>query len=114
MRSVIIGLGAISKMHIRAIKMSDFTELVGVCDIREDRLNETLSELGNAVSGYSDYKKMICELKPDVVHVCTPHYLHKEMAIFALENGCDVYLEKPAGMNADEAREIAAVSKKTG
>ena len=36
------------------------------------------------------------------------------MAIFALENGCDVYLEKPAGMNADEAREIAAVSKKTG
>lgn len=114
MRSVIIGLGAISKMHIRAIKMSDFTELVGVCDIREDRLNETLSELGNAVSGYSDYKKMICELKPDVVHVCTPHYLHKEMAIFALENGCDVYLEKPAGMNADEAREIAAVSRKTG
>ncbi len=115
MKSVIIGLGAISATHIKAIESGSFTELCGVCDIKQERVDAALDKIQNKeCRGYTDYKCMIDEIKPDVVHICTPHYLHKEMTIYALKSACHVYLEKPAAMNADEAREMLAVSERTG
>lgn len=115
MRTVIIGLGAISATHIMAIQTGNFTTLVGACDIREDRIEAAKSRIKNPdCHFYNDYKEMIDKEKPDVVHVCTPHYLHAEMAIYAMESGADVYLEKPAAMNAEQAVEIKRVSEKTG
>ena len=115
MRTAIIGLGAISETHIAAINHGGFTNLCAVCDVKEDRVASTLEKLEDkSVKGYTDYKKMIDEEKPDVVHVCTPHYLHRDMAVYALEKGCHVYLEKPAAMNAKQAMEIVEASEKTG
>lgn len=115
MRSVIIGLGAISATHISAIKNGNFTRLCAVCDLRQDRIESVLEKIGDdSVHAYTDYKEMIDKEKPDVVHVCTPHYLHRDMAVYAMNAGCDVYLEKPAAMTAQQAMEIAECSKKTG
>ncbi len=115
MRTAIIGLGAISATHIAAILNNDFTTLCAVCDLKQDRVDAVLSKEGmENVRGYNDYKEMIDTEKPDVVHVCTPHYLHRDMAVYALECGCNVFLEKPAALNASQAREIAQASEKTG
>ena len=51
---------------------------------------------------------MLDKEKPDVVHICTPHYLHAEMAIYALERDINVLCEKPLCMNREE---IAAILK---
>ena len=102
MKTAIIGMGGISVTHIKAIKDSNFTTLCAVCDVKQEKLDAALERIGNAdVKTYTDYKEMILKEKPDVVHICTPHYLHRDMSVFAMENGCHVYLEKPAAMNAE-------------
>ncbi len=113
MRTALIGLGAISATHIAAINNNSFTTLCAVCDIDKQKVDAIVDKQKNVV-GYTDYKKMIDMEKPDFVHICTPHFLHREMAVYALEAGCHVYLEKPAAMNADEAQKISDASKKTG
>jgi len=115
MKTVIIGAGSISQTHITAIKSGSFTKLSAICDVDENKLSKAVKLCGDeSVNTYTDYKQMILCEKPDVVHICTPHYLHREMACFALENGSHVYLEKPAAMNAEEARIIVETAKKTG
>lgn len=41
---------------------------------------------------------MLTDSNIDTVHICTPHYLHYEMAIKALSAGLDIVLEKPVAM----------------
>ncbi len=115
MKTAIIGLGAISVTHISAIQNNDFTTLCAVCDIKQEKVDAALSRADmQGVKGYTDYKEMINAEKPDVVHICTPHYLHRDMAVYALEAGCHVFLEKPAAMNAAQAMEIVEASEKFG
>ncbi len=115
MRTSIIGMGGISVTHITAIKSSSFTKLCAICDTNQEKLDLAMEKIVDPdVKQYTDYKEMILTEKPDVVHICTPHYLHRDMAIFALENGCHVYLEKPAAMNAEQAEDIVKASEKTG
>lgn len=115
MRTAIIGMGGISVTHVTAIKNSDFTTICAICDVSEEKLAKAMERIADEnVHQYTDYKEMIVKEKPDVVHICTPHYLHRDMAVFALENGAHVYLEKPAAMNAQQAEEIVAASEKTG
>lgn len=109
----IIGCGCISRTHIAAIQASDLGEIVALCDVRPDRL-ESASALCPNAALYSDYKRLLDEIDCDVVHICTPHYLHAEMAISALEHGHDVYLEKPCAMNRREAEAILSAEKNSG
>ena len=113
MRTAIIGLGAISETHIAAIKHVGFSTICAVCDLKQERVDAAIAKIGaEGVKGYNDYKEMIDNEKPDVVHICTPHYLHRDMAVYALEKGCHVYLEKPAAMNAEQANEIVEASER--
>ena len=110
----IIGMGGISAVHVASILSENLGEISAICDIREDRMDKASQSIPYEVKKYTDWKMMLDEVKPEVVHVCTPHYLHAEMAIASMENGADVYLEKPAAMNYDEGLKILDVQKKTG
>ena len=110
----IIGMGGISAVHVASILSENLGVISAICDIREDRMDKASQSIPYEVKRYTDWKMMLDEVKPEVVHVCTPHYLHAEMAIKAMENGADVYLEKPAAMNYDEGLKILDVQKKTG
>mgnify|MGYP003309067899 CR=1 FL=1 len=100
MKVAIIGVGIIGKVHLNVINNLNET-LVGVCDIDKSKLidyDESIS--------FTDYKEMIDITKPDVVHICTPHYLHKEMIIYALNNNINVLCEKPLCIGLEELDEI--------
>lgn len=114
LKSVIIGCGAISVSHIRAIADLNMSEIVAVCDIVPEKARETAEKIGCS-KYYTDYKKLLSEINPEncVAHICTPHYLHCEMAIYAMEKGFDVYLEKPCAVNCEEAKKIIEVSDRT-
>lgn len=114
LKTVIIGCGAISHTHINSINNNKLSEIIAVCDISEERAMSAAKEAG-CDRYYTDYRKMLGECpQADVVHICTPHFLHAEMAVYAMKNGFDVYLEKPCAMTSAEAKEIVAVSEKTG
>ena len=70
-RTAVIGCGNISTMHLTPISVMENAELVGVCDVKADRAEKAAEKYG--VKAYSDYKVMIAELKPEIVHICTPH-----------------------------------------
>ena len=101
LKSLIIGCGAISHVHVNSIKENG-GKILAVCDIKEERATALAKEAG-CDKTYTDYKVMLTENKDaDVVHVCTPHYLHFEMIEKCLKARKEVVTEKPVTMKAEE------------
>lgn len=108
----IIGCGSIFSRHAYSVKDEKMAELVAVCDIKEDRARLAAESFG--CDYYTDYKEMIDKAGVDVVHVCTPHYLHPEMVIYALNAKADVLTEKPMSIKIEDAREMVKAAKDNG
>jgi UDP-N-acetyl-2-amino-2-deoxyglucuronate dehydrogenase len=107
LRVAVIGCGDISIVHFAAIAGTAGAELVAVCDT-DPMFRDAASE-AQGVPGFADHLDMFESVRPDVVHVCTPHSLHAAMAVDALERGIHVLVEKPLAHSRDEgARVIAA------
>lgn len=107
MRIAVIGVGNIGNVHINAISKTD-SELVAVCDTD----NKKLSQYEN-LKLYNDYIDMLDEVKPDIVHICTPHYLHAEMVINALNRNINVLCEKPLCIKEADIGRILDAEKKS-
>ena len=106
----IIGCGGIFPRHIEAIESNSDFELISLCDIQLS-LVESLGKKYN-VSYYTNYKEMIAIENLNFVVIATPNLLHKEQAIFCLEKGCDVLIEKPVAFNIKDAQEIQTKAQK--
>lgn len=103
----IIGTGMIANAaHIPAWKnLSEDVEVVGAADMDPERAK--LSAERYAIPhAYGDWQKMVDELKPDIVSVCTPNEYHKEQTIAALRAGAHVFCEKPASTSYENVKEM--------
>lgn len=107
----LIGCGAIYKMHAGAICESDNLEIAAICDIDFEKAEKEAEK--HSCLAFSDYKKMIEECELDSVHILTPHYLHAEMAIYALKHGVNVLTEKPMAISYSDAAEMVNTAKET-
>ena len=105
MRTAIVGLGVIGKVHVSVLKELG-AEIVAVCDCDEDKLKQYPE-----ISGYVDYEKMLDEVRPDIVHICTPHYLHTEMILAALKRDINVLCEKPMCIKEEDIPLILEAEK---
>ena len=104
-RAAIIGLGDISFVHLDGILSNPEIQLVGACDLKE----ELKSRVPEGTPFYTDYKQMVLEVKPDVVHNCLPHYLHYPVTKELVEMGINVFCEKPVALNVAQAEEFAVL-----
>ena len=97
---------------------SEDVEIVGVCDIKDEIVTAYLDACFQAVEkkpvAFTDYDRMLRELKPDAVLISTPHTLHFEHGMKALEAGCHVFMEKPMVTQVDHAYKIAEKVKEVG
>jgi UDP-N-acetyl-2-amino-2-deoxyglucuronate dehydrogenase len=100
----IIGCGGIFPRHIEAIEENSNFELTSLCDIQES-LSNSLGERYK-VKSYTDYKEMIKNEDINFIVIATPNSLHKEQSIFALNNKCDILIEKPVAFNIKDVEEI--------
>ena len=100
----ILGCGAILPRHIEAIGLNDDFELASICDIQDSIAKEFGKKF--RVPYYKDYKEMIESEDLDLITIATPNSLHYEQAIFCLENGCDVLIEKPVAFTKERVSEI--------
>ena len=111
-RVAIIGCGDVATVHFEALAAIDGAELVAVCDTDPERL--AVAAAAHGVPGYEDVVRLLDEVRPDVVHICTPHNQHADPAIAALERGINVISEKPlASTMADGERLAAAAAAST-
>jgi len=74
------------------------TQVVGLCDLIEDRLNKLGDELGIAAR-FDDLDEMIRQTKPDIVAIPTAPSLHAPLALRVLEHGVHIEVEKPMGLD---------------
>lgn len=101
-KAAVIGLGDISSIHLRAIDQNPDITLAAVCD------TDRQAGAPAGVPFYTDYKEMIQKERPDVVHICLPHYLHVPVSEAAALMGVHVFCEKPVALNTEQAEEFAA------
>lgn len=111
-RAAIIGLGKMGMSHAAILGGLPNVELVAACDM--DSLLQSAFKKLTKIQMYTDYKKMIEEVKPDCVYVVTPTKLHYDMVMFALEHGCHVFCEKPFALTVEQGEKMVAMAKVKG
>lgn len=106
MNSCIVGCGAIAPVHAQALSLFENARLYAVCDINKERTDAFAEKYG--ARAYYSYDECIADENIDIIHICTPHYLHFEMICRALESGKRVVCEKPAVMKKSELEALFA------
>lgn len=110
MKYALIGCGRISTNHIKAA-VANKLEIVAVCDVLPERMQEVLTKHGlendTSIARYTDYKKMIAEHSEiQLISIATESGLHAEIALYCIDNGINVIIEKPMAMSLADADEI--------
>lgn len=113
MKAAIVGCGNIAAVHAKSISLLDGVTLTAVSDIKMDRAEKYEREYG--CRACDSLEKMLEAERPDVLHICTPHYLHVPMAQYALKKGIHVFSEKPPVISEEQLTCLEkAVSEGTG
>ena len=117
MKYALIGCGRIATNHMKAA-MNNNLEISAVCDIIYDKMDELLAKHGleneKSIRKYDDYKKMIEDIKPELVSIATESGNHAEIALYCIDNGINVIIEKPMAMSMSDADEIIRRSEEKG
>lgn len=101
------------KSVIPGIKESETGEVYAIASRNLDNAKKTAMELEIPVA-YGSYEQLLADSNIDAVYIPLPNHLHKEWSIKAMEQGKHVLCEKPIALNANEAQEMEATSKKAG
>lgn len=116
----LIGTGYIGRCHAIAYAQAPTVFPLKGKLVREmvAELNEELAKEKAQAFGFNrstgDWKKLVKDSDIDVVDICTPNFLHKEMALEAIKHGKHVYSEKPLGLTVADAQEMAIAAKQAG
>ena len=102
--AAVIGCGDVSAVHFEALAKLDGATLVAVCDSDPQRLAAAVAAQG--VPGFADHLSLIEAVRPDVVHICTPHDQHASVAADCLARGINVIVEKPLAHSLAEGRRL--------
>ncbi len=109
MRYALIGCGRIATNHIKAVRNNGLT-FAAVCDVEPAQMEALLAKHGlekdESIARYTDYRKMVEEVKPELVGIATESGVHAEIALFCIDHGVNCIVEKPIAMNMEDADEI--------
>lgn len=89
-------------------------EMVAICEINQVRAENARNLIGTNAPIYNDIDRMLAEMKPEVVIVCTRDDTHDEIIVKALEAGARVITEKPMTTTLEKAQRILEAEKRTG
>lgn len=109
-RIVVIGLG-FGVNHARSAMLVPEAKLVAVCDLKEER-SASAEEWG--VPFYTDFRRMLDEVKPDGVVAAVSNDQHAAVATECLRRGIPTLLEKPIAPTLEEADQIIAAGRESG
>lgn len=104
----VIGIGGISAVHLPAYKLLENTTLVAAADAEVEKARK---KVGGSVPVYDSIDVLLEQEDVDMVDICVPTFLHKEIALKAMKQGKHVLCEKPMAMTAEEAQEMIDAAK---
>jgi predicted dehydrogenase len=108
--AAIIGLGFVGKAHLEALRRLAIP-VRGILGSSPERGREAAREL-RSERAYNSLDELVHDTAVNVVHVCTPNYVHHDQAKAALVAGKHVMCEKPLAMNTGESQSLIELSRK--
>ncbi len=114
-RVAVAGFNGRGMSHIQGFEKIKGVRIVALCDVDEIVLAKgvkTLTDRGHQVKGYRDIRKLIEDPNIDAIGFATPNHWHALGAIWAIQAGKDVYVEKPVSHNVWEGRKIVEAARK--
>jgi scyllo-inositol 2-dehydrogenase (NADP+) len=111
-RIALIGLGKMGLSHLAIINSHPDAELVAVCDPTTYVLDVLNKYTG--IHGYTDYRALLDEARPDAVFIATPSRFHGEMVRAALEKNIHVFCEKPFCLDLAEGARLVELAESRG
>jgi predicted dehydrogenase len=104
--------------HARRLRSRDDVAIVALCDVDEPRVQafiaRHLGEYQPSPAIFTDAARMYADARPDAVVIVTPHTLHYEHGMQALDAGCHVLMEKPMVTDSSQAHRLARRVEETG
>ena len=114
MKYALIGCGRIATNHVKAA-VNNKLEFVAVCDKNQENMDALLKKHGlekdTSMKHYTDYKKMVEENEIELISIATESGIHAEIAIYCINHGIHVIIEKPMAMSMSDAEEIIRLSE---
>lgn len=117
LKFAIIGCGRISKWHVEAVaKNNDNAVLVAACDLIKEKAAEKADIykgfFDSSVGIYTDYKEMLEREDIDVVTIATESGYHPQIAIYCMNKGKHVIVEKPMALSTGDADFMIEAARK--
>lgn len=104
----LVGVGGISGAHIPVWEQMEDAELICLCDIRPERM-ENYKDTKHC---YTDFDEMLANEKIDILDICLPTYLHADFAVKAMEKGINVITEKPISLKEEDVERVYSTAEK--
>ncbi len=116
-RIAVVGLGTWAATgHLpvyRGRALADVVDVVALCSRDLGRARDW-ADRHDVEHAYDDLERLLDDVRPDLVAVCTPDHHHTDPVIRALDAGCDVIVEKPMTTDLDDARRVVEAAARSG
>jgi len=113
LRVGVIGVRGRGRAHVGAFKNSPDSQVVAICDPDEGVIGLAMKAVPEA-RYHRDVRAMLDDESIDAVSIATPNHWHSLAAVWALQAGKHVYVEKPVSHNVREGRAVVEAAKKYG
>ncbi|WP_055493762.1 Gfo/Idh/MocA family protein [Streptomyces sp. TP-A0356] len=117
----VVGFGWMGRVHTQAYvrvphhfpQLSVRPELVAVADEVPGRAEEAAGQYGFATAVH-DWREIAADPRVRAVSIAAPNFLHREIGVAMAEAGKHIWIEKPVGLTAEDARAVAGAVAKAG
>ncbi|MFC3414582.1 Gfo/Idh/MocA family protein [Algoriphagus hitonicola] len=110
--AAIVGTGFIGPAHLEALRRIPNVEVTSLVEVNQELADQKAALLG--ISNAYTFDNMLKDESIDVVHICTPNFLHFRQAKAVLEAGKHVICEKPLAVKIEEAEELVSLAAQKG
>ena len=108
----VIGVRGRGGAHANAFASRADCEVTYICDADRDVAPSVAARFKSKPKAVTDMRHIFEDASVDVVAIATPNHWHALAAIWAMQAGKDVYVEKPVSHNVSEGRRMAQVMEK--
>jgi predicted dehydrogenase len=116
LRVAVVGVRGRGMSHVGGFLGKNNCEITTVCDCDEAVIGSAMKSIegkqGAAPKYEKDIRKVVENKDIDIISIATPNHWHALMAVWAMQNGKDVYVEKPATHNVHEGALMTAAARK--
>lgn len=115
-RVAVCGIRGQGFTHVEEYSRFDNVEVAAVCDVDDNIVRKRLGDMERLgmpkPKVYTDPRRLMEDKSIDAVSIATPNHWHALAAIWAMQAGKDVYVEKPVSHNVSEGRRIVETARK--